>query len=147
MGKCKQSVDGKIILLSGAMVPKSIQGTWLCDWLDEYHKQNPNQLAAATMLCTVAETVTVATLIQAEPDRPRESKVVCFDLQVGQPRVFALRKQPTQASKGKAPQEGPRITEVHSNDDSEAEPAQFTRELIPSAYPTASRTQLRCARS
>jgi hypothetical protein len=52
-GKCKRSHDGKVVLPSGAMVPKSIKGTWLRERIDEYHRQNPGQ-TAAQMLFEVA---------------------------------------------------------------------------------------------
>jgi len=52
-GKCKCSPDGKVVLPSGAMVPCSITGNWLCDRVDEYHRQNPGQMAVQ-MLFEVA---------------------------------------------------------------------------------------------
>ena len=45
-GKCKRNPKGKVVLPSGAMVPRSITGTWLHDRIDEWHRQNPGQLAA-----------------------------------------------------------------------------------------------------
>lgn len=56
-GKCKRSQDGRVVLPSGAMVPRSITGTWLRDRVDEYHRQNPGQMAAQ-MLLEVAATAT-----------------------------------------------------------------------------------------
>ena len=47
----------KVVLLSGAMVPCSITGAWLCDHIDEYHWQNPRQMAVQ-MLFEVASIVT-----------------------------------------------------------------------------------------
>jgi hypothetical protein len=57
VGKCKRSVDGKVVLPSGAMVPRSITGAWLRDRIDEYHRQNPGQTAAQMLF----EVATVAT--------------------------------------------------------------------------------------
>ena len=45
-GKCKHNLEGKVVLPSGAMVPRGITGTWLCNRVDEWHRQNPGQLAA-----------------------------------------------------------------------------------------------------
>lgn len=56
-GKCKRSQDGRVVLPSGAMVPRSISGAWLRDRIDEYHRQNPGQMAAQ-MLFEVAATAT-----------------------------------------------------------------------------------------
>ena len=44
-GKCKRSPEGWVILPSGAQVPRSIQGAWLRDRVEEWHRQNPRQMA------------------------------------------------------------------------------------------------------
>ncbi|KAF9033596.1 hypothetical protein BJ165DRAFT_1377558, partial [Panaeolus papilionaceus] len=46
MGKCQRNEEGKIILPSGAEIPRGIAGTLIKDRLDEYHRQHPDQLAA-----------------------------------------------------------------------------------------------------
>jgi hypothetical protein len=133
LGKCKCSIEGKVVLPSRATVPRSIIGAWLRECVDKYHRQNPNQLGAAQMLCEVANSVTIAALSIAEPEAPLGGKVVRFEPEIGQPGVYALKKSTSSKAKGKAPQEDPnlRIVEIHSEDDSEAEPAQFTREFPP----------------
>ena len=45
-GKCKCSPEGRVILPSGVQVPCSIQGAWLRDRVEEWHRQNPGQMAA-----------------------------------------------------------------------------------------------------
>ena len=45
-GKCKHSPEGKVVLPTKAYVPCSITGTWLHDHVDEWHRQNPRQMAA-----------------------------------------------------------------------------------------------------
>ena len=45
-GKCKCNLEGKVVLPSGAMVLHGITGTWLHNRVDEWHWQNPGQLAA-----------------------------------------------------------------------------------------------------
>ena len=52
-GKCRRNTDGKVVLPSGAFVPKDIPGTLLCDRFDEWHRRNPNQLAAGTLFHSV----------------------------------------------------------------------------------------------
>ncbi|SJL06233.1 uncharacterized protein ARMOST_09569 [Armillaria ostoyae] len=42
-GKCRRNIDGKIVLSTGAWVPRNIQGTWLKDRIEEWHHQNPGQ--------------------------------------------------------------------------------------------------------
>ena len=44
-GKIKRNSDNKIILVSGAFIPRTIEGKWMKDRVDEWHRQNPNQLA------------------------------------------------------------------------------------------------------
>ena len=59
-GKCKHSPEGRVILPSGAQVPCSIQGAWLCDRVEEWHHQNPGQMAAQIYVkVMVAPPVTV----------------------------------------------------------------------------------------
>ena len=52
-GRCKRNIEGKIVLPTGAFVPREIPGTLLRDRIDEWHKRNPNQLAAASLINTI----------------------------------------------------------------------------------------------
>jgi hypothetical protein len=38
-GKCKRNMEGKVVLPSGAFVPREIPGTLLCERIDEYHRR------------------------------------------------------------------------------------------------------------
>jgi hypothetical protein len=59
-GKCKHSSDNRVILSSGAQVPHSITGVWLRNHIDEWHQQNPRQIAMQMYVkVTVAPTMTV----------------------------------------------------------------------------------------
>jgi hypothetical protein len=49
-GKCKRNTEGKVTLPSGAFVPREIIGRYLKDRIEEWHRRNPGQLAAAAML-------------------------------------------------------------------------------------------------
>ncbi|KAJ7236624.1 hypothetical protein C8J57DRAFT_1247612 [Mycena rebaudengoi] len=53
-GKCKHDVDGRVVLPSGAFVPRRISGRNLREHIEEWHRQNPGQLAAAQLLLEVA---------------------------------------------------------------------------------------------
>ena len=131
IGKCKRNVENKIVLPSGVTVPQSITSAWLCNCIDEYHHQNPNQLVAAQLLCEVTKPATVLAMVQIEEEpEEAEHKQVCFGPEVGQPGVYTLKKQGSAKGKGKVPQEL-RIIEIHSDDDSTGEPAKFLRELLP----------------
>jgi hypothetical protein len=52
-GKCKRNAEGKVVLPSGAYVPREIPPGLLSERIEEWHKRYPNQLAAATLLHTI----------------------------------------------------------------------------------------------
>jgi hypothetical protein len=53
-GKCKRNAEGKVVLPSGAFVPKTIlPGALLSERIEEWHRLNPGQLAAVALLNTV----------------------------------------------------------------------------------------------
>jgi hypothetical protein len=54
-GKCKRNHEGKVVLPTGAFVPREIPGTLLRERIDEWHHRNPNQLAAATLVHTIGK--------------------------------------------------------------------------------------------
>jgi hypothetical protein len=130
IGKVKRNHENKLVLLSGAVIPRHISGNWLKDRFNEYYRQNLNETSKAQMLCEVA---TLATTVQEEELEPSSSsKVARFDPQIGQPGIYAFRK--SDKSKKKAPQQDvpiARIVEIHSEDDTEAEPTRFTRSIPP----------------
>ncbi len=53
LGKCKRNFEGKVVLPSGAYIPRDIQGKKFMDRIDEYHRRNPNQMAANTLFNAV----------------------------------------------------------------------------------------------
>ena len=54
-GKCKRNHEGQVVLLSGSYVPQDIlPEAILMDQINEYHRRFPNQLAAATLIHTIA---------------------------------------------------------------------------------------------
>ena len=52
-GKCRRNIEGKVVLSTGAYVPREIPGTYLKERIDEWHRRNPGQLAAATLVHTI----------------------------------------------------------------------------------------------
>jgi hypothetical protein len=52
-GKCKRNIEGKVTLPTGAFVPRDIPGNCLKDRVEEWHRRNPGQLAAAQLLYNV----------------------------------------------------------------------------------------------
>ena len=60
-GKCKLNVEGKVVLPSGAFVPRDIlPGALLNERIEEYHRRNPNQLAAVNLFHTIGSYVSVS---------------------------------------------------------------------------------------
>ncbi|KAJ7077381.1 hypothetical protein B0H15DRAFT_955076 [Mycena belliarum] len=55
-GKCRRNVENRVVLPSGAFVPRTITGKDLRSRIEEWHRQNPGQLAAAQLLVEVAAT-------------------------------------------------------------------------------------------
>jgi aspartyl protease len=52
-GKCRRNIKGKVVLSTGAFVPREIPGTLLRERIDEWHRRFPNQLATATLVYTI----------------------------------------------------------------------------------------------
>lgn len=48
-GKIKRNIEGKIVLPSGSFIPRHITGEWMRDRINEWHRQNPGQIAAASI--------------------------------------------------------------------------------------------------
>jgi hypothetical protein len=59
-GKCRRNTEGKIVLSTGAYVSRDIPGTLLMERIDEWHRRNPNQLAAATLIHTIDKSLLYA---------------------------------------------------------------------------------------
>lgn len=53
-GKCRRNFEGKVVLSTGAFVPKEIPGTLLRERVDEWHHRNPNQLSVASLVHTIS---------------------------------------------------------------------------------------------
>ena len=53
-GKCKRNHEGKVVLSTGAFVPRDIPGTLLRERVDEWHRRNPNQLSVASLIHTIS---------------------------------------------------------------------------------------------
>jgi hypothetical protein len=53
-GKCRRNIEGKVVLSTGAFVPRDIPGTLLRERVDEWHHRFPNQLSAASLVHTIS---------------------------------------------------------------------------------------------
>jgi hypothetical protein len=94
--KCKRSADGKVVLPSGAMVPRDTPGTWMRDRVDEWHRQNPGQTASQMIL----EVAAVQTATAPAGESVSQSYIgypaqhVVQGPEVSQPGLYALRRVP-----------------------------------------------------
>ena len=68
-GKCKRNAEGKVVLPSGAFVPREIPGTLLSERIEEWHHRNPNQLGATSALLYSFEQPQLA-LTKPDPSTP-----------------------------------------------------------------------------
>ena len=131
LGKCKHNIENKIVLPSGSVVLCNITSTWLCDHINKYHCLNPNQQGTTQMLCEIGAPATASAFVHIEEESDVDApKKVRFEPEIGQPGVYALKKQSSSKGKAKEPQE-PRIIEIQSDDVSEAEVTRFLREIPP----------------
>ena len=53
-GKVRRNYEGKVVLSTGAFVPREIPGTLLSERVNEWHHRNPGQLGVATLVHTIS---------------------------------------------------------------------------------------------
>jgi hypothetical protein len=53
-GKVRRNFEGKVVLSTGAFVPREIPGTLLQERVNEWHHRNPGQLAAVSLIHTIS---------------------------------------------------------------------------------------------
>ena len=87
LGRCRRNFEGKVVLPSGAFVPRSIQGQYLRDRIDEWHRQFPNQLASGSLFHAVV------TDEQKETPRIVEVSPTSTFLLSAQDRIAALEAE------------------------------------------------------
>ncbi|KAJ7049328.1 hypothetical protein C8F01DRAFT_1002508 [Mycena amicta] len=105
LGKCKRDVNGRVTLPSGAFVPLRTPGTWLRDRIDEWHRQNPGQMAAAQLILDLAPqsapnpaaSTVASTFILCESDRIQSLERELFALRTrAQARAAIASGEPTE---------------------------------------------------
>ena len=52
-GKCRRNHEGRIILSSGVWIPRDMPGSNFKERIDKWHRRNPGQLAAASLIHTI----------------------------------------------------------------------------------------------
>jgi len=120
-GKCKRNVEGKIVLPSGAFVPREITGTLLKERINEWHRRHPNQLGVSTLLNTIElQKLAPSTKPQipisrsnfqlSTDDRIATIEAELFNLRSRRPRLGPVTRANTQKARA------PTIEEVEDED-------------------------------
>ena len=138
-GKVRRNFEGKVVLSTGAFVPRDIPGTLLQERVNEWHNRNPGQLAAATLIHTIAKEhihqhTHPHTTIPAF-QLTREDRIVALEAE-----LFALKTKPsnfapvikTRAQRARELPFGATIEEVPEEPEAAAAPV---RETPPAVVP------------
>jgi hypothetical protein len=120
-GKCRRNFEGKVVLSTGAFVPKDIPGTLLRERVDEWHHRNPNQLSVATLIHTISaehvraytENPTQPTFQLSTADRITALEAELFNLRARRPAFTPVAR--TRAQKARE-QPSASIEEVEDED-------------------------------
>lgn len=110
-GKCRRNTEGKVVLPSGAFVPREIPPGLLSERIEEWHRRNPNQLAAATLLHTIGfnnpsiiptpDPISKQTFQLSTSDRIATIEAELFNLRARNQKFTPLVR--TRAQKARAP--------------------------------------------
>jgi hypothetical protein len=158
IGKCKRNAEGKVVLPSGAFVPRDIPGNLLSERIEEWHRRHPNQLGAVALLHTVSHHNTIVTPSDSgsiskhsfqlsTTDRIATIEAELFNLRARNPKFTPIARTRAQV-RAAAPTEDedaaavraarqPRVEEVP---DEEAAPRPTSKEVIIPDPPTTSQT-------
>ena len=141
--KCKRGPDGRVVLPSGAVVPRSITGAWLRDHVDEWHRTNPGQLAAQMLSEVTVEATALSNDAVGQAFISYPARYVNQFPGVS-PESFALKQQPRPRPEvvisTQPPCNSGRIvsTEHAGGADSEAVPPKLHKDQPPRANQDAS---------
>ncbi|KAJ7258618.1 hypothetical protein C8J57DRAFT_1073625 [Mycena rebaudengoi] len=104
-GKCKRDTEGRVTLPSGAFVPRRVEGRNLRARIEEWHRQNPGQIAAAQLMLEVATkhlsspstTTSTSTFTLSEEERIKSLEREIFALRTrSQARKAAAAGEPVE---------------------------------------------------
>ena len=152
-GKCKRNQDGKVVLSTGAFVPREIVGRFLRDRVNEWHKRYPNQLAVASLIHTIDKRIVEE---QKMATQPIYQLTTTNRIAVLEAELFNLRTRkqvPAHANRTRAQkarnanveieeeeavaetrtQPSARIEEVTDEEDAQSHPKTATRDNVPSS--------------
>lgn len=116
-GKCRRNHEGKVVLSTGAYVPREIPGKNLKERIDEWHNRNPGQLAAATLFNAInmstkeALTLPRNTTFQFTTD----DRIATLEAE-----LFNLKNKKTNANPIRTRAQKARMTTTNDDDDDDA---------------------------
>ena len=139
-GKVRRNIEGKVVLSTGAFLPRDIPGTLMSERVNTWHERNPNQLAAATLVHTIS-TEHVRSHAQPKP-------VAAFQLSaderiaVLEAELFALKSRtaaftPVVRTRAQRAREAPFAASIEEVEDEDANPAPAR---VPVAVPARTAT-------
>jgi len=144
-GKCRRNHEGKVILSTGAYVPRDIPGEHLRDRIDEWHRRNPGQLAHGVLSSNTAlfgavvsdsriiptpyvETEAVPQYTLNAQDRIAALECELFNLRTRQPGFVPIIKTRTQraAARNAKTSSGEPVPDIVGKRNNEVETARIT---------------------
>jgi len=123
-GKCRRNIEGKVVLSTGAYVPREIPGTLLRERIDEWHRRNPGQLAAATLIHTINKTLLYppqSSYQLSSSDRIAQLEAELYAIKTRRSNFVPLGRTRAQTT---------RNANVETSDDEEEDPATRPKEAI-----------------
>ena len=102
-GKCKRNSEGKVVLPSGIFVTSDVPPGLLKDRIDEWHRRYPNQLAADTMLHTVEERMSSATVRQPVYQLTKAERIASLEAELSSLQAVDVSTVRTRAQRNKEP--------------------------------------------
>ena len=140
-GKCRRNYEGKVVLSTGAFVPKDIPGTLLRERMDEWHHRNPNQLSAATLIHTIstehirsAGAASHSTFQLSASDRIATLEAELFNLRARRPAFAPIVRTRAQRARESSPEAS--IEEVDETATDEIPPVPKPVPIIPVTQPS-----------
>jgi hypothetical protein len=138
-GKCRRNIEGKVVLSTGAYVPRDIPGTLLKERVDEWHRRFPNQLSVASLIHTISSEHVHSTnaemvypiLQLSASDRIATLEAELFNLRARKPAFVPTVR--TRAQKARYPSPEASIEEVEE-DPPAREPTPAV--IVPQKQPT-----------
>lgn len=141
-GKVRRNFEGKVVLSTGAFVPRDIPGTLLSERVNEWHHRNPNQLSAATLIHTISnEHIRTHTQAPAIPafQLSAADRITALEAELFNLRARKSNFTPQIRTRAQRAREDPLQASIEEVDE---DPPAPIRQTTPAIVPTQSRAPL-----